>query len=183
MLESLTNPKGPHGGFSAFIGEVLVVANAMIAFIAIVGTVVQDYSGGRRTAPRWLTSALGVVLGLVIGACFIGALSQPIVAPALAYTNGVPTLHVSAGNFDLPSVTIAKGSKLLLVDDTTSQHVLANGMWQQNTPIEKQELGAPLVSNLTLSGNTVTIGPFATAGTYHILCLIHHGMNLTIIVQ
>lgn len=183
VVESLTNPKGPHGGLGAFVGEMLVVANAMIAFIATVGTVVQDYSGGSRKAPRWLPSALGCVLGLVIGACFVGALSQPTIAPALAYTNGVPTLHVSAGNFDLPSVTIAKGSKLLLVDDTTSQHVLANGTWQQNTPIQTREPGAPLVSNLTLSGNSVTIGPFATAGTYHILCLIHHGMNLTIIVQ
>jgi plastocyanin len=90
---------------------------------------------------------------------------------------------MSPGGFGISSATIAKGSKLLLVDDTTEQHVLANGTWQQNTPVQKREPGAPLVSNLSLSGNSVTIGPFATAGTYHILCLLHRGMNLTINVQ
>ena len=183
VVESLTNPKGPHGGFGAFVGEVLITANAAITFIATVGMVIQEYRGGGRKAPRWFLSALGGVSGLVIGACFIGALAQPVAVPTLSYTNGVPTLHLSAGGFDLPSVTIAKGSKLLLVDDTTSQHVLANGTWQQGTPVQKREPGAPLVSNLSLSGNSVTIGPFATAGTYHILCLIHHGMELTITVQ
>jgi len=101
----------------------------------------------------------------------------------LTYTNGVPTVHLNPGGFDLTSATIPKGSKLLLIDDTSEQHVLANGTWQGTTPVQKREPGAPLVSRLSLSGNRVTIGPFTTAGTYHILCLIHRGMELTIIIQ
>jgi plastocyanin len=33
------------------------------------------------------------------------------------------------------------------------------------------------------SGGSVEIGPFTTAGTYHIYCTVHQGMNLEIIVQ
>lgn len=183
VLESLTNPKGPHGGLGAFIGEMFIIANSIIAFVATFGIILRDYHGGSRKAPRWLPSVLCGVIGLVIGASYIGGLAQPYNIPALTYTNGVPTLHVSAGNFDLSSVTIPKGSKLLLVVALNSHHVLANGAWQQNTPLLKQEQGAPLINDLSLDGNKVTIGPFAVAGTYHILCLIHHGMNLTINVQ
>src|SRR5258706_1925887 len=186
VVESLANPKGPNGGFGHFVGDVLVIANTILAFVACIGTVLQDYRRGSRKAPRWLPSVVAGVLGLVIGASFIGVLAQPVSSAAsttLTYTNGVPTIHMSPGGFGISSATIAKGSKLLLVDDTTEQHVLANGTWQQNTPVQKREPGAPLVSNLSLSGNSVTIGPFATAGTYHILCLLHRGMNLTINVQ
>jgi len=183
VLESLTDPKGPHGGMGAFIGEMVILADTIIALVVTGGIVLQNYRGTSRKAPRWLPSLLCGALGLVIGASYIAGLEQPYSAPTLTYTNGVPTLHLSAGNFALSSITIAKGSKLLLVDDTTSQHVLANGTWQQNTPLQKREPGAPLVNNLSLSGNSATIGPFVTAGTYHILCLIHHGMNLTINVQ
>jgi hypothetical protein len=183
VLESLSNPKGPHGGFGAFIGEMLVIANTIIAFGVTIGITLQDYRKDNRKAPRWLPSLLCGTLGLVIGASFIGGLAQSYAAPALTYTNGVPTLHVSAGNFDLPSVTIPKGSKLLLVAATASQHVLANGTWQQNAPLLKREPGAPLINDIPLNGDQVMIGPFVTAGTYHILCLVHHGMNLTINVQ
>jgi len=184
VVESLTNPKGPHGGIGAFIGEVLIAANVIIAFAASIGITVQNYRGGGRHYPRWFTLVLCTTLGLVIGASFIGILARPVaLASGVTYTNGVPTIHLSAGGFDVSSATIAKGSKLLLIDDTTSQHVLVNGSWQNNTPLLKREAGAPLIKNLSLSGNSVTIGPFAVAGTYHILCLIHHGMNLTVTVQ
>lgn len=184
VIESLTNPRGdPHGGYGHFIGNVFLIAITMIACVACAGAVVQDYRRVSRKFPRWFTSVLGGILGLVIGASFIGAVAQPPPVAVLTYTNGVPTVHMGAGNFDLSSVTIAKGSKLLLVDDTSEQHVLANGTWQNGSPVQKREPGAPLVNSLSLSGNRATIGPFNLAGTYHILCLIHRGMILTITVQ
>jgi len=47
-----------------------------------------------------------------------------------------------------------------------------------------QETGAPTVSNLMFStaGQSRVIGPFNTAGTFHLYCSIHTGMNLTITV-
>ncbi len=184
VIESLTNPKGdPRGGFGHFIGNVFTISINILACVASIGATVQDYRGDSHKAPRWFTSVLGGVSGLAIGALLIGAVSQPVAIQTLTYTNGVPTIHLSAGGFNISSVAIPKGSKLLLVDDTASQHVLTNGTWQGNSPLQKREPGAPLVTNLSLSGNRVMIGPFSTAGTYHILCLIHRGMNLTITVQ
>jgi plastocyanin len=71
----------------------------------------------------------------------------------------------------------------MLVDDSNVVHVLFNGSWQNGAPQVVQEPGVPDVKGVQLSGNSVTVGPFTTAGTYHILCSIHRGMNLTVIVQ
>jgi plastocyanin len=46
-----------------------------------------------------------------------------------------------------------------------------------------KEPGAPTVNNLQINGNNAQIGPFNTAGTFHIYCSIHPGMNLTITVK
>lgn len=186
VTESLANPKGPNGGYGHFIGDVLIIAISLIGLTASIGMVLQNYRGMSGKHPRWFTVVLCGVLGLAIGASYIGALAQPVSSSAsavLTYTNGVPTVHLTPGNFALSAVTISKGSKLLLVDDTSEQHVLANGIWQQNAPMQQREMGAPLVNSLSLSGNSVAIGPFVTAGTYHILCLLHRGMSLTITVQ
>ena len=37
-------------------------------------------------------------------------------------------------------------------------------------------------AHLSKSGS-LKIGPFTTAGIFHIYCTIHRGMNLTIVVQ
>ncbi len=183
VIESLANPKGPNGGLAHFAGDVLVVACAILAFGGSIGAAVQNYHQGCRQAPRWLPSALSLVAGMVIGALFIGVLAQPPVALRTTYTNGVPTVHMGAGNFLQSSVTIPKGSKLLLVDDVSSLHILANGSWQNGVAKAANESGAPRVNNVQVNGNNMEIGPFTTAGTYHIYCVVHQGMNLTIIVQ
>jgi plastocyanin len=183
VTESLANPKGPNGGLAHFIMDVQVIACAIVAFGACVAAGVQNYGHGSRQAPRWLPVAWSAVLGMVVGAVFIGVISQPALPTGTSYTNGVATVHVGAGNFLQSSVTISKGSKLLLVDDTSSTHDLFNGQWQNSVPVVAQEPGAPVVSNVQLKGSSIAIGPFATAGTYHIFCTIHRGMNLTIIVQ
>ena len=183
VIESLANPKGPNGGLAHFVGDVLVVACAILAFGGSAGAAAQNYRQGSRQAPRWLPSALSLVAGMAIGAIFIGALAQPAVVTGTTYTNGVPTVHMGAGNFLQSSVTIPKGSKLLLVDDVSSLHILANGSWQNGVAKPVDESGAPRVNNVQVNGNSIEIGPFNTAGTYHIYCAVHQGMNLTIIVQ
>ena len=90
---------------------------------------------------------------------------------------------MSAVNFTQPSITIAKGSKLLLVDDVAVTHILVNGSWQRSTATPVHEPGAPTVNNVQVNGTNTEIGPFTTAGTYHLYCIIHQRMNLTIIVQ
>jgi plastocyanin len=183
VVESLANPKGPNGGFAHFAGDVLVLACAILAFGGSIGAAVQNYRKTNRQAPRWLPSALSLVAGMIIGALFIGAIAQPPAATGTTYTNGVPTVHMGAGTFLQSSVTISKGSKLLLVDDVSSLHILANGSWQNGVVKAEREPGAPTVNNVQVNDNSVEIGPFNIAGTYHIYCEVHQGMNLTIIVQ
>ena len=181
-FESLANPKGPNGGLYHFVGNVVICALALLGFGGSLTEAVRLYRGG-SFAPRWLSPALGVVVGMVIGAIFIGAISQPAAPAGTTYTNGVPTVHLSAGSFDQTTVTIATGSKLLLVDDTSSVHIIDNGTWQGRAAHTAREPGAPLVDNVHLSGDSATIGPFTTAGTYHIYCVVHPGMELIIVVQ
>ena len=95
-----------------------------------------------------------------------------------------PAVHMNDTNFVQSSITIKKGDKLTLIDDVAVTHVIENGMWNSNgIAIPKLESGAPTV-NATFNGNdSQTIGPFNTAGTYHLYCTIHSGMNLTVKVQ
>ena len=62
-------------------------------------------------------------------------------------------------------------------------HILANGSWQHGTAQPANEPGAPNVSNVQVNDTSTEIGPFTTAGIYHLYCTIHQGMNLTIRVQ
>lgn len=187
VVESLANPKGPNGGFGHFAGDVIACACALLAFGGSLAAAIQDYRqathGGDRRAPRWLQAGLSLVAGMALGALLIGAVAAPPTPVGTTYTNGVPTIHLSAGNFDQNTVTIARGQKLLLVDDTASVHILDNGSWQGRTARPAREPGAPLVKDVRLSGDSAAIGPFATPGTYHIYCVVHPGMNLTINVQ
>jgi plastocyanin len=86
-------------------------------------------------------------------------------------------------DFAQSTITIPKGSKLRLTDDGPYVHVMFNGMWQNNQIHIKTESGAPTVNRLTVKGNSVEIGPFSTAGTFHIICVVHPGMNLTVMVH
>ncbi len=95
------------------------------------------------------------------------------------------TVHMGQTNFDQSSVTISKGGTVTLVNDTSSVHIIANGQWVNGVAQPKQEPGAPKVSNVqfTTAGQSQTIGPFNTAGTFHLYCSVHPGMNLTVIVH
>jgi len=190
VLYHLTNPKG--NGFLFFVMDVLLIAFTLITLGASIGAAIQNYhQKGEQRASSFrspvLTGLITGVAGMLIGAILIAAIAQPwpsgAVSPGTTSTNGVPTVHMSAANFTQPSVTIVKGSRLLLVDDVAVTHILANGSWQHGTAAPAHEPGAPTVNNVQVNGTSIQIGPFTTAGTYHLYCLVHQGMNLTIIVQ
>ena len=99
---------------------------------------------------------------------------------------GGNTVHMGPATFVQSSITISKGSKLTLVDDVSVPHIIANGMYDASgAPKPAKEPGAPTVNNLQFSssGDSKDIGPFTTAGTYHLYCTIHVNMNLTITVK
>jgi hypothetical protein len=182
VVESLTHPHGSNGGFGKFVGLVLSIFDSLVLFWASLGLLIQNFRTRNQLTPQWIPTGSGLMAGMLIGAIFIGAIANPPTS-GTTFTNGVPTVHLSAGSFGQPVVDISKGSKLLLVDDTSSEHDLFNGSWLNGAPHAIQEPSAPTVHNLVLTGNSATIGPFVTAGTYHIFCSIHQNMNLTINVQ
>ena len=94
--------------------------------------------------------------------------------------NGV---HMGDSNFLQPSVTVSKGSSLNLINDTSVVHIIQNGSWVNGTPRPKTESGAPTVSQEFDGTGSHMVGPFNTAGTYHLYCTVHEGMNLTVIVR
>lgn len=94
------------------------------------------------------------------------------------------TVHMSGNNFVQNCVNIAKGAKVTLVDDVQVLHIITNGTWDSSgNQVTTKEAGAPTISNVSISGGQADIGPFTTAGTYHILCTVHPGMNLTVNVK
>ena len=99
-------------------------------------------------------------------------------------SGSTPTVHMCGNNFVQSSITISKGQSLTLADDASAAHSIANGSWVNGSAQPKQEPGAPVVNNLQINGNdSQAIGPFTTAGTFHLYCTWHPGMNLTVIVQ
>lgn len=176
----LTKPKDT---FLLFIIVVLILVCSFTSFASGIAATIQNYSRHERRAPRWLAAALTCMIGIVIGAVLIGSMATPTTTAASTTTNGVPTVHLGPGSFSQTSITLQKGSKLLLVDDGSFTHIIANGTWSNGQPQPSQEPGAPIVNNVQLNGNSSTIGPFTTAGTYHLYCSVHQGMMLTIVVQ
>ena len=94
-------------------------------------------------------------------------------------------VHMGETTFLQSSVTISKGSSLNLIDDVPVLHIIGNGSWVNNVIKPAREAGAPVVNNLQFNaaGQSMAVGPFNTAGTYHLYCSVHVNMNLTVIVQ
>jgi plastocyanin len=89
---------------------------------------------------------------------------------------------MSAVDFTTPTVVVAKGGMLRLIDDGASTHIFRNGSWSGNTARPTAEPGAPVVNDVMITHGSMDIGPFGAAGTFHIYCTVHPGMSLTIIV-
>ena len=184
----------PGSNPAAFIAGVLSQACALIAVVAGIGATLQNERtsppvisarASARPAPAFLRSLLmalsGVVVGMSLVALIVAANPQ---ASSASSTTGEPTVHMGSVNFVQNVVLVPKGSKLLLVNDTTVEHILQNGSWTSSgTVVTLAEPGAPVLHNLDSKGGSLEIGPFNTSGLFHIYCTIHQGMNLTIVVQ
>ncbi|HXR64564.1 MAG TPA: hypothetical protein VN729_01480 [Ktedonobacteraceae bacterium] len=96
---------------------------------------------------------------------------------------GDATVHLTDQNFAQASVIVGKGHTLKLIDDTATAHSISNGSWVNGNAQPAQEPGAPTVNAPFVGHDTIIVGPFNTAGVFHIFCSIHQGMNLTITVQ
>lgn len=168
----------PKAQFPIFIIVLLFVASTVAACGITIYTAVSHYLPARPGAARWLLPAFTGLIGIVIGAIFIAGIAQPAATPA----GGEPEAHLGAASFTPALVAVSRGSKLLIVDDGSILHILANGSWEGNHATSALEPGAPRVNDIHIDGGSIEIGPFTTPGTYHILCLVHPGMELTVVV-
>ncbi len=92
-------------------------------------------------------------------------------------------VHMGEFQFSPTRITISKGSSVTLTGDTGQSHIIENGTTSAGEDHPKQEPGAPHV-DLTIDGlASKQMGPFATAGIFHVYCTIHADMELTIIVK
>jgi plastocyanin len=185
-VEHLTRPRDTQlqpaaAQFPIFIAVVVLLTILIIAFGSTLGATLQNYLQRQPQRPRWLTPALSGLIGLALGAILIAGIAQPPTSTASA-SSGEPTVHLVASNFSPTSIIVPQGSTLHLVADTAILHILSNGTWANNSPKPLQEPGAPLVNNVQISGGSLEIGPFTTAGTYHIFCTVHLNMVLTVFV-
>ena len=140
-----------------------------------------------------------ILVALALGSILLAACSRPGIAGSNPGGGGTTTtstpsggggggggcatgtVHMGPSNFVQSCATVSKGSKLTLVDDVQVLHIITNGMWDSSgTPHPAKEPGAPVVPNLTISGGSAQIGPFNTAGTFHIFCTVHVSMNLLV---
>jgi plastocyanin len=94
------------------------------------------------------------------------------------------SVHMNSNQFVQSCANISKGSKLTLIDDVQVLHLISNGMWDSSGNVKQvTEPGAPAVNNVSIAGGSADIGPFNTAGTFHIYCSVHQGMNLVVNVK
>src|SRR6266851_276960 len=186
ILDALSFPNETY----MFALNVVLLALSVIAIGAGIGATIQNYrnsnSERQHPAPRWLgvsvSGLAGIVAGMIIVSLIVAA--NPQASAASANPNGEPVVYLASNHFVQNVVLVPKGSKLLIVDDGSIEHVLQNGMWDTSgTPHAAAETGAPDVHNVDITGGSREIGPFPIAGVYHIYCTLHQGMNLTIVVQ
>ncbi len=171
-----------------FALTVVLLALSVIAMGAGIGATVQNYRAGSREprAPSFLGVSLSGLTGIVAGMLIVSLIvaANPQASAASTNPNGVPVVHMAPDHFVQNVVLVPKGSKLLIVNGSSVEHVLQNGMWDKNgTPHAGVEPGAPTLRNVDITGGSREIGPFPSAGVYHLYCTLHQGMNLTIVVQ
>jgi hypothetical protein len=171
-----------------FIVLVPMMALGLVAGVAGVWATVENYrgEGAERRPPRFLGRSLsglaGLVVGMVLVALLVGATPQS--GGVSTGQSGEPAVHMTPSNFVQNVVLVPTGSSLLIVADSSAEHILHYGRWDANgVPHPLVESGAPLLQHEDMRGGSMEIGPFTTAGVYHLYCTIHQGMNLTIVVE
>lgn len=173
----LSHPKDP-----LYAAIVIVIALSILSTAAMVAAIAQNYWERDRQMPRWFAFVVTGVIGAVIGAILIGAIAQPSTAAATA-NDGAAIVHLGVSSFTTTNVALPIGGKLEFIDDSSVTHILTYGDWNGTKSQVATPANVPALSNREISGGSFEIGPFTTAGTYHILCTVHPGMELTITVS
>jgi len=187
-IHHLTHPKDAFGynvfptlSFLMYIViSGLFWSSAMLAVTGIVA-VTHTYFFSRWQNFPWFRTVLTGAICIWLGAITVGALVQPD-KPITAL--GPTTVALEVGSFSQSSITLTKGQSLTIVDSGAYHHNLSMGQWVSGAPLAENQPGAPALVNkdINAAGATVVLGPFTTAGTFYLICTLHHNMQLKIIV-
>jgi hypothetical protein len=83
-------------------------------------------------------------------------------------------------DFTKDAVTLHRGQRLTLVNDSNAVHVIGPGL---NTSIVSPQRGNPMTGFHLMQTNAVyTTGRWMTLGTFYLTCSVHLGMNLKVVV-
>ncbi len=143
VIESLERPKAdPNGGFYHFTGQLVLFILIATGLVATIGTVLQNYHRIGRQTPRWFPFATSVIVGLVVGALYIGSLAPtapvptvaPLQTPKMSAGPGVPVAlnmgmahaPISVNQLQAPATT-AHVDRFTLTAQATQLH-LASGI-------------------------------------------------------
>ena len=152
---------------------------------------------------KHLRAASLILVLLALGSVVVAACTRPGTAASSSSTpisgstatasSGSPTtpsncasgtVHTLVSSFQESCADVAKGGQLHIMPTAQSVlHILDTGSWVNGSPVPMTEPGAPTLNNLQVTSSPVAIGPFNTAGTFHIYCTIHQNMNLTVVVR
>lgn len=187
-IHHLTHPKDAFGygvipAFSFLMYMVMTGLFWCAAMLIVTGitTVIHNYFFSKWQNFPWFRVVLTGAICIWVGAVLVGALAQPEKPISIQSPN---TVTLEVGNFSPASVNLTKGTNLTIIDSGAYHHNLSMGRWISGQPVLQNEVGAPKLANkdVNTAGQTVVIGPFTTAGTFYIICSLHHNMTLKITV-
>jgi plastocyanin len=121
------------------------------------------------SVPRILFVVPGLLLGLLVPA----VIAAPKSAPAT-------DVGMVGRMFAQSVVTLHRGERLTLVNDSNVVHVIGPGI---NTQVISPERGVPMTGfHLMQTNAAFTTGRWMTLGTFNLTCTVHPGMNLKVVV-
>lgn len=169
---------------TAFITFATIIVASAFILGALIAKLIRKSQGRPNVVSRPMVGFTGAMAGVLVGILLLGFTVQGSSGTG-AVTLTPKNEHVSVqGTVFVPDiVALHTGDTLTITDVDGIHHVFANGTWNSNTPAPGVEPGAVPISNLNIENGDVKVGPFTTPGTYHIYCMVHPGMSLTIIVQ
>lgn len=181
---TLAYPTAQPGRFVTLVVELAFLLTTLAMSLVLALPALQPLRGGGGRTPHWLAPALTGITGVALGMIIIAlvAAAHPVGGPTTGEVNGTPAVHMAGAAFTTNVVLVPTGDRLTLVDDDGMRHIIRNGFWTSSTPQPQREPGAPVVDQDITSGEA-TVGPFMTPGVYHLYCVVHRSMNLTVVVQ
>jgi uncharacterized cupredoxin-like copper-binding protein len=140
VVFSLTHPSD----FGTFSLLVVLLPLLLIGLISGIAATVQNYRGGTRRAPRWLSPALIALGGLIAGAILVAAAPQPGSGVSADALSGLQVVALDAFNNGEIHVKAAETVALRLENSDSVGHAFAVDALNLDAPMPGGKSGLAL---------------------------------------